>query len=106
MPWLARTFWATAICWAGVARGGVRPPAVGEPGLLGELQPAVEAVAGAGGPVTAGLARRDRGPVHPARRRRRGGRRPPVRRRGRQGRRGPAPAAPGVRSAGPAAGPW
>ena len=29
MPWLARTFWATAICWAGVARlaeEAYRPP--------------------------------------------------------------------------------
>src|ERR1700758_240604 len=88
MPWLARTFWATAICWAGVARGGVRPPAVGEPGLLGELQAAVKAVADVDGPVTAGLAGRDRGPVHPARgrRRRAGGRRG----RGRSRRRGGA----------------
>ena len=47
MPWPARTFWATAICWAGVARG-VLAAAVAEPGLLGELQAAVEAVAGVG----------------------------------------------------------
>ena len=35
--------------------------AVAEAGLLGELQAAVEAVAGAGAPVTAGLAGRDGG---------------------------------------------
>ena len=54
-----------------VGRGGVPAAAVAEPGLLGELQAAVEAVAGAGAPVTAGLADRDGGPVHPARGRRR-----------------------------------
>ena len=125
MPWPARTRWATAICCSGrggqVRRRGVPAAAVAEPGLLGELQPAVEAVAGASGPVPAGLTGRDRGPVRPARRRRRWAR--GLRRRGRSRRRagrcaagagraaavaarrrGPATAAPGLSSAGPAAG--
>ena len=41
--------------------------AVGEPCLLGELKAAVEAVAGIGAPVPAGLTGRDGRPVHPAR---------------------------------------
>ena len=49
-----------------VRRGSVPAAAVAEPGLLSELQPAVKAIAGAGGPVPAGLARRDGRPVHPA----------------------------------------
>ena len=118
-----RTFWATAICWAGVARlaeEAYRPPPLASQ-LLSELQAAVKAVAGAGGPVPAGLARRDRRPVRPAgrRRRRAGGLRrrgrsrrragqappgPAVPPRWRPGRRRPATPVPGVSPAGPAAG--
>src|SRR5690348_3017072 len=49
----------------GSARG-VLAAAVGVPGPLGELEPAVEAVAGAGAPVAAGLAGGDGVPVHAA----------------------------------------
>ena len=58
-PWPLRTFSATAICWSLVARSArarVDGAAVGLPGGLGELQPAVVAVAGVDAPVVAGLA--------------------------------------------------
>src|SRR5690348_15274472 len=56
------------LCLGGlVGRRGVLAAAIAKPGLLGELQPTVEAVAGAGAPVSAGLTRRDGRPVRPAR---------------------------------------
>src|SRR6516225_8153444 len=60
----------------GSGRGrGVLAATVGVPGALGELEPAGEAVAGAGAPVAAGLAGSDGVPVHAAARVRAGVRR-------------------------------
>ena len=64
IPWVRRTFSATRICSDARRGRRIAHTAVGGPGGLLELQAAVVAVAGVGGPVAAGLALGDRVPVH------------------------------------------
>ncbi len=66
MPWVFSTLLATRICSSRPAWWGEPDAAIGTPGAHGELQAAVVAVTGVGGPVAARLAGRDCIPVHTA----------------------------------------